>query len=366
MKILYIASRITGDGGVQRVLSIKTNYFVENFGYQIDIITSNEEKCDLFFDFNKKVGLHFIKLSKNKLFKFFKYKKEIQKKITQVSPDCIIVCDFGLKGFLIPFLVKTKVPLIFEAHGSKYNESQFYEVNFFSKLTHKLKYLYRDFCVKKFDFFVTLSKESLAEWSRKDGIIIPNPLRTESVSISNLKGKKVIAVSRHSYEKGLDRLLEIWVKIIQKYPDWILNVYGSFDENKTYLKLAKQLDLEKSVAFFEPVQNIQEKYQESSICVMTSRSEGFPMVLLEAMASGLPCVAFDCPVGPRALISNTENGFLIQENQIDEFALKVNLLIENNDLAKIMGQKGISSVKKYNTESIMKQWVDLFQSLVKK
>lgn len=158
----------------------------------------------------------------------------------------------------------------------------------------------------------------------------------------------------------------VWQKVIEKHPDWILDVYGKSDDNKSYHRLAKELKITNNINFFEPIKNIQDRYQEASMFLMTSRFEGFPMVLIEAMASGLPCVAFDCPVGPRALISNNENGFLIPEDQIDEFASKVNLLIENNNLAKTMGQKGMQSVKKYNTESIMKQWVDLFQSLVKK
>ena len=101
MKLLYITSQINGDGGVQRIISIKTNYFIENFGYKIDILSANVGD-GLFFDFNKNINFHFIELKSGKLSRFLEYRKQVQKHIDHLKPDCIIVCDFGIKGFAIP------------------------------------------------------------------------------------------------------------------------------------------------------------------------------------------------------------------------------------------------------------------------
>jgi glycosyltransferase involved in cell wall biosynthesis len=366
MKIVYITSQINEDGGVQRVLSVKTNYFIQKWGYHIDIITLNNGNTNLFFDFNKNIGLHDIQLTGNKFSKLFQYKKQVQKKIDQLKPDCIIVCDFGLKGFSIPLLLKTKTPIIFEAHGSKYNESQYYKINFFSKITHNFKYYYRNFCAKQFDYFVALSQESLMEWSLKDGTVIPNPLFCEKDRIADVTSKTVIAVARQSYEKGLDRLLYVWKLVSEKHPDWKLEIYGSQNQDLGLEGLAKEYNIASSVHFFEPIKNIEEKYLSSSVYVMTSRSEGFPMVLLEAMSFGLPIIAYDCPIGPRSIIENGKNGFLIPEDDAITFAGKMSQLIEDVEVRKTMGAEGKLMVKKYDVDSVMLKWKSLFTSLPSK
>lgn len=365
MKILYITSQINGDGGVQRTVSIKTNYFIENFGYKIDILSPKLGK-DLFFDFNKKIGFHFIELKSGKLTRFFEYIKQVKKHINTLKPDCIIVCDFGLKGFTIPLLIKTDIPIIFEAHGSKFNESSYYKKTFFSKFSRKIKYKYKEYCANRFDFFVALSKESLNEWTVKGGFVIPNTINFINNTNSSLHTKKAITIARHSYEKGLDRLLKIWQLVIQKHPDWQLDIYGSENKALELKKIVRQLNISENVTFFEPIHNIQEKYQKASMCLMTSRSEGFPMVILEAMSCNLPVIAFDCPIGPRVLIENNYNGFLIPDGDLDGFANKIIELIENKNIALKMGENAKLSIQKYNIEFVMKQWEEFFRVIKNK
>ena len=360
MKILYITPILNGEGGVARILSIKANYFIENFNYQIDILTQNEGNTSLFFDFNPKIGLYDMSLKGNKISILFEYKKRLQYHIKLLNPDLIIVCDFGLKGFLVPFLINTKKPIIFEAHGSLYNESRYYKVTFFSKLTHQIKYSYRNFGAKRFDLFIALSKESLKEWDLKKGVVIPNPAVVNSDFVASLTSEKVIVVARHSFEKGLDRMLHIWKIVTKKHKDWKLEIYGTEDQSLDLKSLAVALNISDSVRFYEPVKDIENKYLDSAIYAMTSRSEGFPMVLLEAMSCGLPVVAFDCPIGPKSIITNNEDGFLIPDDNFELFATKLNELIEDIDLRKKVGCAAQKSMEKYNIETIMKTWNELF------
>jgi glycosyltransferase involved in cell wall biosynthesis len=362
MKLLYITQRANEEGGVQRVLAVKTNYLIEKFDYEICIITQNEGNENLFFEFNKRIEFYDISLKSNKAFNLLRYKKKLQEYIKKIQPDCIIVCDFALKSFSIPFLINAKVPIIFEAHGSRFNE---YKDSRFFGFTNKFKYTYRNYSASQFFSFVALSEESLNEWSVKNSIVIPNPLWIETKSFSDLKPKKIIAVARHSYEKGIDRLLQIWKLVVEKHPDWLLEIYGKQNKDLVLLNLAKKLKIEKNVAFVNPVKNIQQKYIEASILVMTSRNEALPMVLIEAMACGLPCVAYDCPVGPKAIIQNNKNGFLIEDGNKDSFVEKLNLLIEDENLRMKMSGEAIKSVEKYDLESIMNQWKVLFESIVK-
>ena len=106
-----------------------------------------------------------------------------------------------------------------------------------------------------------------------------------------------------------------------------------------------------------------EKYRESSICVMSSRYEGFPMVLVEAMASGVPCVAFDCPFGPRNIIRNEEDGLLVEYLNPQALADGLCRLIEDDDLRRRFGQQARENIKRFSKESVMGQWEQLFCSL---
>ena len=362
MRILYITPTINTEGGLERVLSIKTNYLIERFGYQIEIITCNNGFQNSFFNFNSKIKFHDILLNSNKLGNLVNYKIKIQKFINLINPDCIVICDFGLKGFSFPILFQTKVPIVFEAHGSIYNESQYFKVNFFSRNARRLKYEYKKFCSKKFDYFIVLSNESLKEWPVCKGVIIPNPNVVSDV-VSNLESKNAILIARHSYEKGIDFALKIWQKVIKIHPDWTLSIYGKYDSNLTYIKLAKELEIESNVNFHQPIIEIFEKYYEASISIMTSRSEGFPMALIEAMSCGLPVVAFDCPIGPRSIITNEENGFLIETFNCDAFASKIVQLIENESLRNEIGVKAKQSVSKYDLDKVMLQWKVFFEKI---
>ncbi|MBJ2125525.1 glycosyltransferase [Flavobacterium sp. IB48] len=358
MRLLYITQRINEEGGVQRVLSVKTDYLIKKWNYQISIITQNDGDSDVFFEFNKAISFYDISLKKGKLLNLIEYKKQLQKYISLLQPDCIIISDFALKSFSIPLFLKTDVPIIFEAHGSRFNE---YRKTFFGRFTGKLKYEYRNYCASKFLFFVALSKESLEEWSIKNGRVISNPLWFKMIQTAELEEKKIIMVARHSYEKGIDRILKMWPLIVQKYPEWKLEIFGK--SNKT-LQLEKQQN-DKNITFSNPVHNIQEIYKSASILVMTSRNEALPMVLIEAMAIGLPCVAYDCPVGPKAIIRNNENGFLIDEDDETSFIEKLSLLIEDEMLRKKMGVKAQESVQKYDMDIIMQQWKNFFEEIVK-
>lgn len=366
MKILYITSQVSDDGGVQRVLSVKTNYFIEKLNYEIAVLTVNQDEDDLFFAFNKKINFHNIHTEGNKFFKLKQYKDQIQNYINQTQPDIIIVCDFGLRAFLLPYLIRTNSPIIFEAHGSKYNESRKYEVTIISNVTHRFKYWYRNFCAKKFNVFVALSEQSLNEWNLNNGYVIPNAISSDTTLQSDLRAKKILVISRQSYEKGLDRLLLVWKLISKKHPDWKLEIYGGKNQDLGLENLIEAYNIQSSISFHKPVKNIQEKYLESSIYLMTSRSEGFPMVLLEAMSHGLPVVAYDCPIGPRAIITNNSNGFLITDGDENAFANKVSELIENIELRKRIGTNAKAAMTEYAIETVMEKWQELFNSLISK
>ena len=362
MRLLYIVPKIKIAGGVARVLAIKANYFVEHFGYEVHILSQNEENEMPFYEFDSEIVFHNMILKGN-IFKFFSsFQKQINQKINQIKPDVILVADNGLKAFVFPFIIQTKVPIVFECHGSKFIEEDVQKTNFIAKSIQKVKYRFKDFGARNFTRTVALSDENLKEWNVENGIVIPNPSWIRSKKTADLKSKKVIAIARNSYEKGLDRLLLIWKEIGEKYPDWTLDIYT--DDVDSLENEALKLEIESGINYIHFVKNIQKKYLKASICVMTSRTEGFPMVLLEAMASGLPCIAYDCPTGPRAIITNAENGFLIPDNNIEMYIEKLSFLIENEEVRFKFGLDAKETSKQYSVKKIMEQWREFLESLV--
>lgn len=364
MKILYITPKISGEGGLVRVISIKANSLSKIFGHEIHILTHNENHS-LFYEFNKDIGLHNMVLKGKGLKLLFSYRKELKKQISTINPDLIVVCD-GLKGFFIPWFCINKIPIIFEVHGSIFNSENEIKNNLINKIKQYIGIAFKKLAARNFTKIILLSEESAKEWNLKNSKIIPNPLWFNTITTSKLDHKTAITVARHSHEKGIDRLLLIWQKVILIHPEWTLDIYGESEANLRYQGMAKELKIESRVNFHEPVLSIIEKYQNASLCLMASRFEGFPMVLLEAMSCGLPCIAFDCPCGPRSLIFNDENGLLIENHNIDAFSESVIQLINDENKMKRLGENAVFSVQKYNLDDIMAQWNKLFLKITNK
>ena len=361
MKILYIVPKINGQGGVQKIIALRTDYLITNNLAEIGIVTQNEGNKDCFFNFNNSINFFDISTSSNKIKTFFLYRSQINAVIEKYEPSIIIVCDFGLKGFLFPFLINTKVPVLFEVHGSKYNEPVFFKQNKFNILLHKIKYCYRNYSIKKYKHILFLSEESRNEWGIKRGFVLPNPIELKSIR-SNLESNKVIALTRFSYEKGIDRLLKVWEKVIKLDPNLELHLYGESDVFFNFEK-HKNESISKNIFFNEPVVDTEEIYLQASLYVMTSRSEGFPLVLLEAMNYGLPIIAYDCPVGPRALIQDGLNGFLIPDDNEAIFVEKLNKLMSDIELRKNMGTNAKQFITNFEMNKVVSEYNSILISI---
>lgn len=358
MKILYITPDITDSGGIARVLSTKLNYLVSKLDYEICILSVNDGNTPSFYEFNSKIIWFNIKETSNRFLFLWQYVRFIKKTIAATKPDVIVYCDSVLWLF-IPWLVKPKLPTIFETHFTinfiKQKHSSFYQ-NWRSKII----VWWRKKTIQKFDTVVFLTQAESDNWKLKNSNIIPNPVAFLCTQKAVLHNPKAMAVCVNPYVKGLDRLLQIWSETTKNFPNWTLDIYGKWEENKSFLKLASDLQIADKVNFLPLIKTIENAYQQSSLFLLTSRYEAFPMVLIEAMNHGLPCIAFDCPVGPAAIIENEVNGFLVEDGNQDLFAQKLALLMQNSDLRSKMGANAQESIKKYKVEIVMQKWEKFF------
>lgn len=357
MKLLYITNGITGSGGLERVLAVKASMLAEHFGYEVHMLSLNESGKKPFFSFSKKIRLHSVEVGGNTVNYLFQYKNSLQKKINQIQPDIISVCDDALKGFFLPGLISTKAKWIHESHASLLLADRGKGVSIFKKVQHGLKQIFG----KRFAKIVILTEGNKKEWHFKNLAVIPNPIPFESTQVSSLEIKKVMAVGTYSYNKGYDLLLEMWSKIEMKFPAWELHIYGKGTHDNLH-SIAKDLNL-KNIHFHTPIPEIEKEYLNSSLLVLPSRSEGFGMVLIEAMGFGLPVVSFDCPNGPADIISDGQDGFLIENGNAEMFAKQVSVLMKDDKLRKEMGAEAKKNVQRFSAGKIVQQWDALFRSL---
>ena len=380
MKIVYLLpGGLYNSGGMERAITIKANYLADKMDYDVSIVTTEQMGRPVFYPLSEKVhlyhlniGIHekfgkesYIEKCISRVLKTQEYKKALRKLLAKIRPDIVISTLGGLDIGFLNNLQKDSIK-IGELHfPGNYRQLMARKLSdaFIPNLVAKVRtWTFKRQC-EKLDRLIVLTSEEKALWKNQQTIdVIPNPISFLPPESSSLRSKKAIAVGRLVYEKGFDLLIEIWKAVAGKHPDWELNVYGNGNEKERLLQIIRENQLEQQIRIHEPVRNIQEQYLESSMFLLSSRYlEALPMVMLEAMACGLPLVAFDAPCGPKDIITDGVNGFLVTTGNIQVMTEKINQLIESEKLRQEMGNASKQLAADYQVEKIMKLWVDLFE-----
>ena len=374
MHILYIYAEISIKGGTDKILVEKANYLVCH-GYDVTIVTESQMGKPLSFKLEDKVchidiGLDFGKQYSQGTFRRFltysflmyKYKRRLKRVVSEQRPD-IIITAMGRSLSLLSKIDYNCVK-IGEAHTTKKHLRSLHLMEQRGGLFPLFaKYLRWKMCrnASKLDALVLLTPDDEEDWkSVVKTFVIPNPISFFPIEGAALDNKQVIMVGRYNDAKGYDYLIPAWEIVHQRHPDWILQVYGSGELHDDVVRWVKERNLKKSVILNDPTDDIMSKYLESSICVLSSRYEGFSLVILESMGCGVPVVSFDCPYGPRNIIKNGEDGLLIDYLNVNALADGICCLIENERLRKKMGRNARVNVQRFSKECIMRQWEDLF------
>ena len=195
--------------------------------------------------------------------------------------------------------------------------------------------------------------------------VIPNASTFQNAQTSPLTVPKVIAIGRYDYQKGFDRLIMAWKKVTETVSGWHLDIIGDGSKRQELQSLIQQLGMEKHISLIKPTSNIDSTYLHASILALTSHYEGLPMVLIEAQSFGLPIVAFNCKCGPMDVVTDGVDGFLVPEGDIEAFADRLLVLMQDRVLRKNMGRRAKSASSRYEEVFIMKQWMKLFHTITK-
>lgn len=224
--------------------------------------------------------------------------------------------------------------------------------------------------VKRFyadvDRMLALTREDADLWIRQrmDNVgSMPNPLPFFPDEPSRRTAKRVVSIGRLHEEKGVDLLLDSWAELASKHPDWVLTLYGSGPEEDALKKQAAQLGIASSVEWMGRTSDVPGALRDSALFALSSRGEGFPLALMEAMATAVPCVAFDVAPGVREIITDGVNGLIAPPGNTGEFARRLDELMSDRELRDRMGEQARTDIQRYSVEEITGRWESLFTLL---
>lgn len=381
-KLVYITKSFAQKAGVERILADKMNYLAESTNYNITLITYEQGAHKIAYQLNKAIKVidinkRFFTLKRYnillRIWKFFQlrkaFKQELSSILLEINPDIVISNTYSFNLFDI--ILNLKYHHIIESHiclDDIRNEINYKNkiIAYFARIWDNMMFSYTN----KADVLITLTNADKTQWTEKTNtkvVTIPNMVTFYPTDYKpNALSKRIICVGRLHYQKGFDLLIKAWSQIATKYPNWHIDVFGSGDDENQLNCLISQYKLNDSLKINKPVNNIYDEYMNSAFFVLSSRFEGLPLVLIEAMSSGLACVAFDCPNGPSEMINHKSNGLLVKAEDISGLADSIEWMILHKESREQMGQAARLTSKKYTKENIMPLWIELFDNIISK
>lgn len=372
MKIVYCINSISLLGGVEKVTLVKANALSKIPGNEVWIVVTDGQGDPLI----PLEGVHVVNLDvryydKNVGFlEFFRkksqHKKRLKECLNSIMPDVVISTGRDEKSFLPSLQLNSKPVVVRELHLPKHFRLIMAE-NWKKKMLARGREIYDyHWKIKGYDCIVLLTEEDRQKnWRGWDKVsVIPNPITSTCEKKSNRTAHTAISVGRLSEQKDFPALIRMWKKVVEQYPDWQLEIWGKGEMENALQQQIEELKMEDKVLLKgftpEPIQ----KMSQASMYLLSSKYEGLPLVIVEAMSVGLPVVSYMCPTGPKDIIDDGHTGFLIPNGDEDAFVEKVCKLIADEELRQKMGQEALKASENYRIERIAQRWMELFQQLL--
>lgn len=360
MKVLFYISSM-GGGGAQRVLWSLANYLNSNLGFDVSVATNLSESIAYPFDDN----INLIDLerginNKKGISHYIHSIISIKKIYKEVVPDLVISFQRGMNGMVLSSLLCTKAKIICSEHNHYLRKYGVVED------TMKKLFYWRSNAVT----VLTRHDLKICKDQKKSNVVyMPNPLRQIMVN-STIRNKVVLAagVVDRWETKGFDLLIKAWGKICHKHPEWILQIAGKGSaESMDYLRNIAQCNNCINVEFLGFRTDISTIMQESAVFALSSRFEGLPMALLEAMQAGCCCVSFDCETGPNEIIRDETDGLLVPALDVDKFSAALDKVMSDQTMRENFSSQAQKSIlDKYSEYYVMDRWKILFSKLTSK
>lgn len=373
MRIVYCIKGTFNSGGMERVLSNKANYLVKS-GYDVRVITTDQKgkppyffmdpqimHHDLGINYGDNEGQPLWKKALSYVLKQQRHRKRLKAILNNWRSD-IVISMFDHDVTLL-HRINDGSSKVLEIHFSRFKRVQYDKKGIWA-LVNKWRSAQDLRLARQYDKFVVLTKEDSHYWGQLPNlVVIPNSNSFETVQNALLTSKRAIAVGRFDYQKGFDELIKIWQKVHDNNPEWCLDIVGGGPLEASYQSLIAELGLQNSVFLLPAEKDIEKAYLKHAFLVMTSRYEGFGMVLTEAQVCGLPVISYACKCGPRDIITDGLNGFLIEDRDEQAMTNRILQLMADESLREQMGAQGKQMASHFSEKQVMQLWIDLFDNV---
>lgn len=377
MKVAYCLNSLSDCGGIERVTIAKANALVSLYGCEVWLlVTDNSYEPILRLG----TGVHLVDLeidyyvnqSPNPIIdawreakKRRKHKHVLQQRLNEILPDVVISVGLAEKNFLPTLQIASHPVFVRELHYCKHYRTLFADT-LLKKAIAQLAEWYDYGCgIRRYDKIVTLTETDKREsWNNNERVaVIPNPLIERPATMSDGSGQVVMAVGRLTAEKNFGSLLRAWQYVEAQHPDWKLQIWGEGGQRQLLTQLIQVLNLH-NVKMMGYTPHVMDHYAEASILAVTSRFEGFGLMIIEAMSAGVPVVAYNCPMGPKELIADGVNGYLVTQDDETSLAAHIGHLIAHQQERQQMGQKAVETAADYDMNLVVRRWMSLFEDLL--
>lgn len=356
MKIVFSNKAINNPGGTERITSILSKELVER-GHEVHIVSFIGSDQETFFEIDKRVKLHYLAPTKDKYpFPIRDIRRIVLLKrlYKEINPDIVLIVDAGRSFVNIP-----------AAKGYKTITWEHFNVDVNWHLGHGLS---RRIAAKYSDLIVTLTEPAAeaykTKFKAKNAICIYNPVTVDASTPSKLDKKVCMAMGWLGPQKNFIDLINAWNLTSARKNGWKLRIIGQGKQKQMLENRIKELDLSGSIEMLPPQKNVVEQYKNASVYAMSSHHEGLPLVLIEAMAMGLPIVSYDCPTGPADIVSHEKTGLLIPYLNVEALAEGLERVMSDKDLRETFSKQSLIEVEKFSVKSIVDKWESVFKKLL--